>query len=1203
MYKKLIKKVTALMLTVVTVISLLPTGTVFAAPGDAGTISFSRTYDSNGNAMRYNSSAVINGYTAGGLGNYKYRMYVDGETAFCIQPGAPLKTGDILKESSSATWEALSSDQKKAIGLALLYGYQGNKENLTGSDDEKWLATQILVWEFATGCRQATGPYEQTSNTVHDLHFGSNYENSGANTTYEQILSILKGHNTIPSFMSKSKTGITKKLSYSGSKYTIALTDSNGVLSDYTFSCSDSNVSISKSENKLIISSTAAIDGSVRIMATRNNVPSVSESAKLIAYGDDSLQDVVTGVENADSIAAYINIKTPTGTLTLKKTSEDGVVSGIQFIITGDNYEKTVTTGSDGTISVDGMFPGSYKVTEASYDRYVSQKSQTVTIIGGKVSTVNFSNILKKWNVTVTKSDAETGDAQGDATLAGAVYGIYKGDELVDTYNTDASGQFTTSYYVCANDWSIREITPPEGYVLNPESYPIGAEAKNYTVEYSSTANDVTEQVIKGNIQLIKHLDEENQVVDSDRDSSDGNVGMIEQPEQGAIFEVYLKSIGSYDTAGDNERDLITTDINGYAKTKDLPYGVYVVHQISGMEGKAFVPDFTVYISQDGQTYYYILNNTAITAKIKIEKRDAETGELISYTGAAFKILDSNENYISMNYDYPTPTTIETFYTNDEGWLMLPESLDYGSYYLEEVQAPYGYVLDSETIPFTVDGSEDTVTVTKHDQPQKGTITVVKTGETFRTVTENNGIYQPGYSIEGLPNAVYEISAAEDIYTLDGTLRVSAGEVVDTITTDSGGVAISKELYLGKYIAKEISAPDGMILNSDPNEVAISYAGQEVVLTNVSTAFYNQRQKVDVSLKKILEQDETFGIGMNGETSSVRFGLYATEELTAADGTVIPANGLIEIISIDENGDGSFFTDLPFGYYYVQETATDEHYLISNTKYPVVFEYAGQDVALVKIAVNDCETIENELIRGSVRGIKIDEKGNALSDAVIGLFKPDETEFNVENALLTATSIEDGSFSFANVPYGDWVIREIKAPSGYVLTDASYPITILEKEQVIDLKLENSLIRGSVQIIKTDTAGNRLNGAVFSLYSAKSELLQEFSIPESGEYTVNNLLYGDYYLLEQEAPVGHVLSEEKYQFSISKNNQVVQIIVENEKMPVKETSSSGNTPKTGDDNNIRLWSALAGIAAVGVATLGIMSRYRKKKMKDENMED
>lgn len=301
---KLFKKAAAFVMAAVTALSIMP-ATAFAA-GDIGTIFFSHTYDSNGNAMRYNSSANIGGYTAGGTGNYKYRMFVDGENAFCIQPGVPLKTGNTLKKASSDTWNALSANQKKAVGLALLYGYQGNRNNLSGSDDEKWLATQTLVWEFVTGCREATGSYNQTSTTVYSLHFGSNYANSGARAVYDQIVAMLREHNTIPSFMSGGKNDITKELAYKDGKYSITLTDSNGVLSDYSFSSSDSNVSVSKSGNKLTISSTVAISGSVRITAKRNNVPTVSSSAKLIAYGDPNLQDLVTGVEKADTVSALV---------------------------------------------------------------------------------------------------------------------------------------------------------------------------------------------------------------------------------------------------------------------------------------------------------------------------------------------------------------------------------------------------------------------------------------------------------------------------------------------------------------------------------------------------------------------------------------------------------------------------------------------------------------------------------------------------------------------------------------------------------------------------------------------------------------------------------------------------------------------------------------------------------------------------------
>ena len=224
---------------------------------------------------------------------------------------------------------------------------------------------------------------------------------------YDQIVAMLREHNTIPSFMSGGKNDITKELAYKDGKYSITLTDSNGVLSDYSFSSSDSNVSVSKSGNKLIISSTVAISGSVRITAKRNNVPTVSSSAKLIAYGDPNLQDLVTGVENADTVSAYINIETPTGTIALKKTSEDGVVEGISFTIKGDNFNKTVKTGKDGSVSVEGLFPGTYTVTEQSIDCYEPQKTQTVTLIGGKTSTVTFSNTLKRGSLEIVKTSED----------------------------------------------------------------------------------------------------------------------------------------------------------------------------------------------------------------------------------------------------------------------------------------------------------------------------------------------------------------------------------------------------------------------------------------------------------------------------------------------------------------------------------------------------------------------------------------------------------------------------------------------------------------------------------------------------------------------------------------------------------------------------------------------------------------------------
>ena len=276
-----------------------------------------------------------------------------------------------------------------------------------------------------------------TSTTVYSLHFGSNYANSGARAAYDQIVSLLTAHNTIPSFMSGGKNDITKELSYKDGKYSITLTDSNGVLSDYTFTSSDSSVTVSKSGNKLTITSEKAVSGSVRITATRNNVPTVSSSAKLIAYGDPNLQDLITGVENADTVAAYINIETPTGTIALKKISEDGVVEGIQFTIKGDNFNKTVKTDANGNISVEGLFPGTYTVTEQSIDRYEPQQTQTVTIIGGKTSTVTFSNTLKRGSLEVVKT-SEDNLVEG---VKFHLYGTSLSGLAVDEYAvTDANG-------------------------------------------------------------------------------------------------------------------------------------------------------------------------------------------------------------------------------------------------------------------------------------------------------------------------------------------------------------------------------------------------------------------------------------------------------------------------------------------------------------------------------------------------------------------------------------------------------------------------------------------------------------------------------------------------------------------------------------------------------------------------------------------
>lgn len=1227
-------------------------------------VSFPRSGDENyGAEWGHGSHSFMNGWSSGtsryttvrAMGSYS------GNICYCIEPGVPQKTGDRYTKKGENFWDNYPSSYNKTIspddiklfiGRIFQYGYTGTistdwrSQNEGGDKLAHAVATQLLIWETVVGERDENFNKVGTGGkaAILDQISQSHPLRTKIMSHYNSIAASVQNHTKLPSFMAKSAGKAQNiELAWDGGKYTATLTDKNNVLSNFSFSASDSGIRFSVSGNKLTITADKAPVNAVTITAEKKN----SQRRGVITwtdniYGPDGgIQDTVTYAQSvSDPVKGYVNIKVSYGAAKIVKTSEDDIVEGITFTITGKGVNKIVQTGKNGEIQIDNLTPGVYTVTEQSYDRYEPQEVRRVTVVSGQTATVTFNNVLKrgnlvvtktsedglnegvtfhlygtslsglkvdeyavtdssgkahfndvligtgyvleetdtairyvvpdkqtaavewntvtnksfhnvlkKWNVTVTKSDSETGAPQGNASLAGATYGIYKGEQLIDSYTTDENGQFTTKYYVCGDDWSVRELTPSEGYLLDETAYHIGAEAKSYTVEYNSTANDVTEQVIKGRIALIKHTD-------------NGDT-QLETPEVGAEFEVYLKSAGSYDAAKDTERDLLVCDENGFAETKDLPYGIYTVHQVKGWDGREFLPDFDVYISEDGEVYRYLANNANFESYIKIVKVDAETGKTIPYAGAGFQLYRPDGSLITQSFTYPTPVTIDTFYTNDEGYLITPETLEYGSgYSLIEVFAPYSYTLNSEPVYFDVtqDASSDeggitVIEVIKENTAQKGIIKISKTGEVFSSVTESGGIYQPVYSVQGLAGAVYEITAAEDIYTLDGTLRYAAGEVVDTVTTDDTGLAESKPLYLGKYEIREITAPYGMVLNEEIQTAELVYAGQEIEITETAAGFYNERQKAAVSLDKILEQNELFGIGANGEMSAVTFGLFAAEDLTAADGSVIPADGLLEILSVDENGHAVCKTDLPFGKFYFKELSADEHYILSDEKYPFEFSYTGQDAAFVEIKANNGEAIRNELIYGEIHGLKKDDSGNALGGAVIGLFKPDCTEFTAENALMTATSAEDGSFSFAGVPYGNWIVREIEAPTGFVLSEEAFSVAVDKDSAVIEVEIENTLIRGNVQLTKTDRdyPDNKLTGAEFIVYRDSNgnkeldetdELLGTLSEVSTGVYEMDDLTYGGYFVKEQNAPEGFYPDENAYYFEITEHGKTV--IVENE---------------------------------------------------------
>ena len=860
----------------------------------------------------------------------------------------------------------------------------------------------------------------------------------------------------------------------------------------------------------------------------------VSEINVDTRYEVPKAQNVTLTSGNVDlTVNVKFNNQLKTGSIKINKQSEDNQNGDREFTITGNGKTYTIKTGSDG-IAILSDIPVYnsnnekivYTISEKNVPvRYVVPADQTATLTADATTTKTFKNILKKFAVEVTKQDSETSSAQGDGTLSGAVYGIYRDGTLVDTYTTDGSGYFKTKEYVCGN-YTVQEISPSEGYLLDETVYPVGAEAENYTIEHNPISMIVTEDVIKGNIAMIKHSD-------------DGST-QIETPEVGAEFEVYLKSSGSYANAVETERDYLTCDENGFAQTKDMPYGIYTVHQTKGWEGTEFMEDFDVNISADGQTYRYIINNEKFESYIKIVKVDSETGKTIPYEGAGFEIYDSNGQKISMTFAYPTPTTIDTFYTNSEGYLITPEVLPYGEYLLVEVQAPYGYALDKTPVAFSVssenaekENSLTIVKVEKQNTAQKGKISVHKTGDIFTSVTtassaykNENGemivnptTYTPMFADGDLSGAVFQVIAVEDIVTPDGTTRAYARDVVSEITTDKNGYAETEPLYLGKYEIREIKAPEGYVLNNEPKDVELTYAGQEFeVRDTVNTAFENEYQSVRISLSKVMESDELFGIYGKDYYTSIRFGLFAAEDITAADGSAIPADGLLSEVSLDEDMAAKFDVQIPFGRYYVKEISTDEHYVLNGEKYLVTFKYMGQEVTTVSI---DCGQFVNELKRGKVEGIKVNESDEPLENALFGLFAVDTAEFTSENAYMTAVSDENGYFEFDEIPYGEYIVREIEAPTGYIFSDESYPVTVSEDGDVVEITAVNKPI--TIEISKVNVYGEELIGAEMQLIDSEDNVVDEW-VSDGTNHVVSKLGAGEYVLKEIAAPDGYVIA-------------------------------------------------------------------------------
>ena len=846
------------------------------------------------------------------------------------------------------------------------------------------------------------------------------------------------------------------------------------------------------------------------------------------------------------------------------KDANGAVVDTIKTNASGRGESKPLPLG---TYTVqESKAPWGFVVDRNVYTRTLSGSLGTAAIVYCPEVTVPEKPQVGQ--VKITKLDTETGaTAQGDATLSGAVFDLLDANgQLVERLYC-GNNNFIISKEVKLGSYTVKEVTPPRGYTLSQKEYPVTIDYAGQEVEVNLVSTEVSNTVIKGRIQIVKHSDDPDPNVDPENPQ-------VQKPLGGIVFEVFLKAAGSYEAAKPTERDLLTTDENGYARTKDLPYGVYVVKETQGADEHKICDPFDAFISENDRTYYYIIENPVYTGKVKIVKTDAETGAVIPQPGIEFKIknVDTGE-WVAQEILYPTPVIIDSYLTNADGWLVMPEPLHFGNYELHEVQAPYGYLLSETPVPFKVTSENpvEYLEVKMPNQPVKGKVTVQKTGEVLTGATETESkdgtIYTPEYTVRGIAGATFDIIAAEDIITPDGTVRAEAGMVVDTVTTDADGFAESRELYLGNYYAVETAVPHGFIIDDTPLPFSLVYEDQYTALVSAETGLYNERTRGEISLLKTAEVVELDADGnityVQTPAKDIVFGLYARDDILNADGEVIiTAGSLMDILITDENGEAVSTRDIPFGAYFIRELTTRNNLVQSDAEYDAVFEYQGADTPLVTIAVNNGNAIENFLIKGKIKVIKTNEDDEPLSGV----------EFSVTGAAtgITANLVtdENGEAVTGLLPYDLYTIVETKTQESYVLDEHQHTLLLSRDGETYEFGIVNEKIRGQIKVIKTDgKTKTPLEGVVFELKDADGNVLAELTTDKDGVALSDELVYGKYTLTEKSTGEAYLLDETPHEILIKDHQKIVELEVQNVKktgqIKVFKTDGATKTPLEG----------------------------------------
>lgn len=689
-------------------------------------ITFDYVYDSAGQYVYYQHPFYYNGGPTGGYGDMRLNDFANGQEAYCIEPGIMLAHGDVLRSDVIDVWNSFSYKQQNAIKLVLLCGRAGNSSNLPGTPSCQQTATQMLIWEFVTGARQPSPPYTRGNDEIYTC-LVSNGQNAEIGQIYDTILSYMLSYMTLPSFMTAvSTTAPQEELPYDGSTYSLTLTDTNNVIGNYSFSASDSAVSVEVSGNQLILRSVSPLSAPVTVVAIRNSA--YTAASTFTPYGSTTRQDIVVGVEAVGGMTGYLTLKA--------------------------NH--------------------------------------------------------KEFRITVTKEDGLTGTAQGDGTLAGAVYGLYHGDTLIETCTTDANGQFTTGYYEAGEGWTIREIAPSPGYLLDTTVYPVPATADQLPTIKNDLTLTVKENPILGRFSISK--------------LAVNSAAGTEAPETGATFEVFPKSVGSYEAAAESERDILTCGENGTAQSKLLPYGVYIIRQLSGWEG--YVLDTTLHevnITSDGETVSLSIRNEIYKGSLTIQKVDKDSGQALP--DARFRLLDSTGNPFAEGM-------------TDANGILLFENIPFGDYYLEELEAPDGYKADTTPYVFSVTADGQKIEIRRENTRIPGSVTVAKTDSSGNPIP--GAAFRLEYSEDGetwMPVFYSDIPAKE----VGGCTSESLSDGM--LITGDDGIAVFGGLRAGDgilYRVTEIATVNGYVLLTEPVELGtLPRESEESTIYNVSVTISN----------------------------------------------------------------------------------------------------------------------------------------------------------------------------------------------------------------------------------------------------------------------------------------------------------------------------------------------------------------------------